>query len=746
MKPTLSRLLALSVTVALCAPLAAQDIPVSIPDAGASARVSGEAGGGHTLNLKAADIAVLIETVSQITGKSFIVDPRVEGRVTVISTQAQSAAEIYETFLSVLRVHGYAAVAAGDMIKIVPDAIAMQDGSVGNGGGGPDALVTRIVDLKHVSAADMAQLLRPLAPQQATLSPHASSNSILITDRAGNVERLVSLIRRIDTASDADVEVIALRHASAAEVARTLASLEPTGAAPGTAGSKLIADDRTNSILLSGDRSQRLRLRSLIAHLDTPLDGGENTQVVYVRYAKAADLVPILDSVAGTLTGAVPVAEGQAAGAKIATIQAHDETNALIVTSSPAVFRELSAVVRQLDVRRAQVLVEAVIVEVSDDLADELGVQWQSTNYDGGPDDTGIIGGTNFPGSGGGGGIVGALTNPLGAIGGSGGLNLGYVGGRISIPNPTGEGEITIFQIGALVRALRGDGRANVLSNPSVVTLDHHEAEFKVVQEVPFLTGQYTNTSTNGGSNQPTNPFQTVERKDVGLILTVTPHINEGDSVRLDLRQEVSAISAGVAGAVDLITSKRELTTSVLVPDGGMLVLGGLTSQETGQSTQGVPGLSRVPLLGHLFKTRRATATKRNLMVFLRPVILRDAATEAAVSNEKYNFLRTEQLRMRENRELKFRDEQPVLPVLEAPHMDVPVPRAQDAQERPPLAVPPPADVLRNPQSQAPAKTEEATPPQRTRERTGAKQRSPRRVPGRPASATPESDVAAPRG
>jgi general secretion pathway protein D len=738
MNPTSSRLLASAIAFALCAPLAAQDVPpVSIPDPAASAALNGAPAPGatHTLNLKAADIGVLIETVSQITGKSFIVDPRVEGRVTVISTSPQTAAEIYETFVSVLRVHGYATVASGEMIKIVPDAIAMQDGSVGNGGGGPDALVTRVVELRHVAAADMAQLLRPLAPQQATLSPHASSNSLLITDRAGNVERLVGLIRRIDTGSDAAVEVIALQHASAAEVARTLASLEGPGAAGAAAPVKMVADDRTNSILLSGDPGQRLRMRSLVAHLDTPLDGGENTQVIYVRYAKAADLLPILDSVAATLTGAAPPAEGQAAGARVATIQTHEETNALIVTSSPAVFRELSAVVRQLDVRRAQVLVEAVIAEVSDDLADEIGVQWQSTSYDGGPNDTGVIGGTNFPGAGGAGGIVGALTNPLGAVAG-GGLSLGYVGGRISIPGPDGE-EITVFQIGALVKALRGDGRANVLSNPSVVTLDHTEAEFKVVQEVPFLTGQYTNTSTNGGANQPTNPFQTVERKDVGLILTVTPHINEGDSVRLDLRQEVSSIAAGVAGAVDLITNKRELTTSVLVPDGGMLVLGGLTQQETGQSTQGVPGLSRVPLLGNLFKTRRATATKRNLMVFLRPVIMRDAITESTISNEKYNFLRTEQLKMRQNRELKYRDEQPLLPDLPPTTDDALIP---SEREETPLA----PDLMNNPppllQEGSVPKTEDRVEASRKVATTKAPlQPVPRRIPGKPAPTTADA-------
>ena len=664
-----ARVLACAVLAALALPLHAQNPPGVVPVEQAGAASTATADGRHTLNLRAADIGVLVQTVSEITGKSFILDPRVEGRVTVISAKPQTPAEIYETFLSVLRVHGFAAVSTGNMIKVVPDAVAAQDGSVGNGGGGPDALVTRLIPLQHVSAEDVVKLLRPLAPQQATFTANPGNNSILISDRAGNVERLMQLIRRMDTASDAEVEVIPLRHASAAEVARTLTTLDGSaGGAAGATSPKLIADERTNSILLSGDRANRLRLRSLVAHLDTPLDGGENTQVIYLSNARAEDLMPILESVAGTLTGH---AGGE--GAKTATIQAHAETNALVITAAPAVFRDLSAVVRQLDVRRAQVLVEAIIAEVTDELADELGVQWQSTNFDG---ERGYIGGSNFPGTGGLGSIIGAMTDPLGALGGSGGLNMGWVGGRVTVPGPDGK-EINLFQIGALVKALRGDGRANVLSNPSVVTLDNTEAQFKVVQEVPFLTGQYTNTG--GTSSQPTNPFQTVERKDVGLILTVTPHINEGTAVRLEIKQEVSAIASTVSGAVDLITNKRELTTSVLVPDGGLLVLGGLKEEETRESMQGVPGVSRIPVLGHLFKSRNAQRKKRNLMIFLRPIIMRDAATEAAVSSEKYNFLRAEQLRMRENKELRYRgDKQPLLPALEE-------------------FTAPPADLFRNP-------------------------------------------------
>lgn len=677
------RAIALHVLLLAALPLAAQTPPGVVPADGSSAGVTAPASndGRHTLNLKAADIAVLVQTVSEITGKSFIVDPRVEGRVTVISSKPQTPAEIYETFLSVLRVHGFAAVSAGSMIKIVPDAVAAQDGSVGNGGGGPDALVTRLIALKHVAADDVVKLLRPLAPQQATFTANPSSNSILISDRAGNVARLMELIARMDTASDAEVEVIPLRHASAAEVGRTLTALEGGAAAPGAAtGAKLIADERTNSILLSGDRAGRLRLRTLIAHLDTPLDGGENTQVVYLNYARAEDIAVILESVAGTLTR--QSADGDKG--KAATIQAHGETNALIITAAPAVFRDLAAVIRQLDVRRAQVMVEAVIAEVTDELADELGVQWQSTNFDG---ERGYIGGTNFPGAGGAVGILGAMANPISALSGSGGLNMGWVGGRVEIPDGKG-GTMTLFQVGALVKALRGDGRANVLSNPSVVTLDNTEAQFKVVQEVPFLTGQYTNTGTAG--NQPTNPFQTVERKDVGLILTVTPHINEGDAVRLEIKQEVSALASTVAGAVDLVTNKRELSTSVLVPDGGLLVLGGLKQEETSESKQGVPGISRIPVLGHLFKSRAATRSKRNLMIFLRPIILRDAITEAAVSSEKYNFLRAEQLRMRENKELRYRgDNQPLLPALE------------DAR---------PGDLFRHPPPLDPALPDEAQP------------------------------------
>lgn len=627
--------------------------------------------GTHTLNLKDADIQALIATVSEITGKNFILGPGVQGKVTVVSAKPMKPDEIYDVFLSVLRVHGFAAVAAGSMIKIVPETMAQQDGSAGLNGQHPhppDELVTQIVPVKHIAASELLTILRPLAPQGAQLMAHGSSNSLIISDRAGNVQRLISIIQRIDTVSDAEIEVIPLRHASAAELSRTLTQLNDVKATDASGEqAKVFADERTNSILLSGGKSGRLKLRALITHLDTPLESGGDTQVVYLRYASAKDLVPILQGVAATLNNESPPikasgdtgnAVSSAVGSSTATIQAHDETNALIISASPAVFRSLSAVIRNLDIRRAQVLIEAVIAEVSDEAATEIGVQWQAplkTDANGNLR-AGAIGGTNFTGKDPGSNILSTMKNPLGV---GQGLNLGYINGSVKLPGS----ETTIFEVGALIRALKGDSKSNILSTPSVLTLDNQEAIIKVAQEVPFITGQYTNTSTSGGTNQPSNPFQTIQRKDVGLTLKVTPHINEGDAIRLNIHQEVSSLAQTPAGAVDLVTNKRELQTQVLVSDDTVLVLGGLISNDVQNSVQKVPGLSKIPLLGNLFRSRNASRSKRNLMIFLHPRILRDAATEESVSSEKYNFIRTEQLQMRENREsLTPKNQQPLLP------------------------------------------------------------------------------------
>ncbi|MBL8300075.1 MAG: type II secretion system secretin GspD [Rhodanobacteraceae bacterium] len=629
---------------------------------------AGNPPGTHTLNLKDADIQALIATVSEITGKNFIVGPNVQGKVSVISARPMQPDEIYDVFLSVLRVHGYAAVPAGSMIKIVPEAMAQAEGgnSVATAESG-DAIVTQIVPLRHVAAAELVPILRPLLPQGAQLIAHQTSNSLVVSDRASNVQRVAGIIARIDTVSDSEVEVMPLQHANAAEMARTLTilaedkSTQASGESP-----RILADERTNSILIAGAKSGRLRMRTLVTHLDTPLQSGGGTNVVYLRYAKAKDLVPILSGVAATLNNEVSAAgtavvaqPGTAGGGAAAaaggsaTIQAHEETNALIISAAPAVFRSLEGVIRQLDVRRAQVLIEAIIAEVADETASEIGVQWQAP-IEG--TDNNIIGGTSFTGSDGRGNIIDVAQNPR-ALGS--GLSLGYITGVTNVP---GLGDIV--NLGFLLRMLKGDGKSNVLSTPSVLTLDNTEATIKVAQEVPFKTGQYTNASGTGGTgSQPLNPFQTIERKDVGLTLKVTPHINEGDSVRLDLHQEVSSLAPSVDGAVDLITNKRELSTSVLVADDATLVLGGLIDSNARDSNQKVPGLGSIPLLGNLFKYRSNKVSKRDLMIFLHPKILRDAATEAAVSSEKYNYIRTEQLQMRSNREaLTPQNKQPVVP------------------------------------------------------------------------------------
>ncbi len=634
----------------------------------------------QTLNLKDADIQTLIATVSEITGKNFIVGPNVQGKVTVISNKPMKPDEIYDVFLSVLQVHGYAAVPSGSMIKIVPEVMAQQNASGGLNGAAnhePDQIVTQIVPVKHVSAMQLVPILRPLMPQGAQLIAHAASNSLVISDRAGNVKRMISIIHRIDTVSDAGVEVIPLHHASAVELARTLTQLAETKGAESADQPRVLADERTNSILLAGGKNGRLRMRALIAHLDTPVANGGDTQVVYLNYADAKELVPILQGVAATLTGETPPGKGGKTGAggaqsgSTATIQAHEGDNALVISAPPAVFRSLDSVIRELDIRRAQVLIEAVIAEVSDETANELGIQWQVPVGD----TSHVVGGTNFTGNSPGNNILNATvglnssSGPVSTVGN--GFNLGY------LSSVTVNGT-KLLSLGALVSALRSDGRNNVLSTPSIMTLDNQEAMIKVAQEVPFVTGSYT-TNTGGTTGSTTgigNPFQTIQRKDVGLTLTVTPHINSGDSVRLDIHQEVSNLLPPVQGAVDLVTNKRELKTTVMIKDDSLLVLGGLISDNVKDNVQKVPALGDIPLIGNLFRYRSNDHVKQDLMVFLHPKILRDAATEASLSQEKYNYLRTQQLQMRENREtITPRTQQPMLPevhdFLASPAMDV---------------------------------------------------------------------------
>lgn len=606
----------------------------------------------QTLNLQNADIQVLIATVSEITGRNFVVDPAVAGQVTVISAEPLDEDALYQVFLAVLDVHGYTTVPGEEATRIVPLAIARQ-GAIARDNGGGDGVETRVVALSDVPATELVGVLSPLMSSNASITPHPASNSLVITDRSANVDRLLRVIQRVDRSSGGEVEAIALEHASAAELAATLNTLYPSasGATP-----TAFADARTNTLLLRGEDRRRIRLRALISHLDTPLAGSGDTQVIYLKYSDAEALVPVLENTVnpgGTVDG-----EAAPAGARI---QAHPETNALVISGRPEVIRSLQGVVRQLDVRRAQVLVEAIIAEVSEDVVREFGIQWQAlSSLDAEVDadgnvtsiDGGVVGGTNFGGRGQGINILDLATNPLSA---GRGLNLGYVSGATSILGTD------ILQLSAVLRALSADSDSNVLSTPSVVTLDHAEAQILVGQEVPFLTGQFTNTGANQGS---VNPFQTITRENVGLTLTVTPHINEGDAVVLEIEQVVSSLARSQL-AVDLITNKRELNTTVLVPDNTILVLGGLITDDLTEAIEAVPGLSRIPLVGELFKYRNTSTTRRNLMIFIRPRILRDPALQAALTSERYNYLRARQLEVRREADgLTPPEDMPLLPEL----------------------------------------------------------------------------------
>lgn len=611
-----------------------------------------------TLNLQDADLGAVINTVSELTGKNFIVDPRVKGRVTVVSARPLSADEVYQVFLSMLSVHGFTVVPGKAASKIIPVVNAKQEAIptvTAKAPGRGDEYVTRVIQVDNLAVPQLVPILRPLLSQQAHLAAYPPSNVLIASGEAAVVDRIAKLIESIDVAGDADIEVIALSHASAPEVVKILQSLQKAVEKEQSpmAQPTIVADERTNSILIGGSQSQRLRLRGLVVQLDTPLDSGGNTEVIYLRYAGAADLAKVLSGISGSLTGKDGRPAGQASGTTgNAVIQADESNNALVISAAPDVMRSLKSVIRRLDVRRAQVLVEGVIAEVSSTRSKELGVQWGYYN----PKTNAPVGIINF-------GSTGMGIANLAVSAASGTVPTSVPDGAllgVGEFRENSNGETTGF--GAFVRALAGDGDTNILSTPSLVTLDNEEAEIVVGQNVPFITGSYAST---GGGTTPTNPFQTIQRQDVGLTLRVRPQINEGSAVRLAVEQEVSSLSSGSSGAADIITNKRSLKTSVMVDNGQVVVLGGLIDDDLQESEQRVPILGDIPVLGWLFSHKRTTKVKRNLMVFLRPVILRDEAHNAAVSGEKYNYIRARQQDVRARGVDLMRDDvSPLLPEL----------------------------------------------------------------------------------
>jgi len=629
-----------------------------------------------TLNLKDADIRALISTVSKFTNKNFVVDPRVKAKVTVVSSNTMSEDEVYEVFLSVLQVHGYAAVPVGSIIKIVPEVNAKQGPLpvVRGEGSSGDELITKVITLNHVPAAQLVPILRPLVPQQGHLAAYNPTNTLIITDHAANIKRLVLIIRSIDLPESDELEIIPLRHASASELVRILNSLHAGGGAGKAAQADkiiLAADDRTNSILMTGERSARLKIRATIAHLDTPLQNeAGNTHVIYLKYAKASDIVTILTGVQKNQAQAknAGAAKKSALAAKNndVDIQADDATNALIITAGPDVVRRMKSIIRQLDIRRAQVLVESIIAEISNNHDKEFSSQFVVAGEENSTSNQVPIGVSNFGGSA---GIIGLFSGDATTIAGS-------VGDGITF----GFGSDKNNRFGFLLKALTADAATNILSTPSIVTMDNQEAEIIIAQNVPFVTGSFT-TAADGASN----PFQTVERQDVGITLKVTPQINEGNTIKLEIQQEVSNVTQSASSAEGLITNKRAINTSVLVEDGEILVLGGLIDDTLRDQVSKVPVLGDIPLLGWLFRSHSTTKEKQNLMVFMRPSIMRSAHDATYQTNRKYNYLRAQQIDASENGFGLMREKSsPLLPELKEVKKDVknePVAQEENKQE-----------------------------------------------------------------
>jgi len=603
-----------------------------------------------TLNFKNADITAVIDTVADLTGKTFIIDPRVKGMVNVVSSQPLSRDEVLGVFLSILEVQGFTSVKVGKAIKIVPNTQMRNSPQpvVDKVTGSRDEVVTSVVPIEHVSAEELVPILRPLMDNNGHLAAYPGSNSLIFSDNASNIQRMMEIVQRVDKNTQQEVEVIPLQYALASEMVRLLEKLWPQNVDDPSKRVSVGVDERSNSILIGGSSGKRLEIRALISHLDTPVESGGSTHVIYLRYANAENVARILnglDSPLGADAGAV-AAEGVAGGA--GQIQADTESNALVITAGASRFKSLRAVIQKLDMPRAQVHIEAIIAEVSLNTAKELGVEWYVDGSDS-TNSTWPIGGTNFPDAGGTlGSIVGSIAEGTLPVIGSG-LNLG-IGGITS-------GGI---RFGALLRALASDGSTNILSTPSLTTLDNQEAEIIVGQNVPFKTGSYQTE----GSIGTLNPFTTITREDVGITLRVKPQINEGDAITMTIEQDISSVSANQASSTDITTNKRSIKTTVLVANDNMVVLGGLIDEDVQESQSKVPVLGSIPLLGRLFRYNKTTKLKRTLMVFIHPVIISNPAQGHMISQSKYTYLQEQQRQL--STELSEMKEIEITPELKA--------------------------------------------------------------------------------
>jgi len=624
-----------------------------------------------TVNLKETDIQELIKFVAEATNTTIVVDPGVKGKVKVVSSRPVSSGELYDLFLSILDIHGYTAVRSGGVIRVIQskDArsapVPVADGAVPSATN--DEYVTQVLRLENISAAKLIPVLRPLVPQQAHMAAYAPSNAIIISDTAANISRIRDIIERMDQSAVQETDVVGLRYAVAEDVVRMLETLNASEAkaSGGEVDVLLVPDKRTNSVLVTGDELQRARIRTLIDYVDTPLEQTGNVKVIYLEYARAAEIAEVLTRVMQNISKLDTGEGGPARNAESsATIEADEGTNSLIITADADEMAALEAVVERLDIRRAQVLVEAIIVELEVVDGQDLGLQWLFAN------DSGVFGSNINARDARARAIAGAIVPPGDADSSgvtTGDFDIGNLASALAQTPGLSLGWGVVdddLSMTVILNALEEQQNANILSTPSLLTLDNEEAFITVGQQVPFITGSFTNT---GAANGAQNPFQTIERQSVGITLTVTPQINEGDSVVLDIQQEVNSLTGATAtasaAAADLITNERRLQTKVLAADGRVVVLGGLIKDDVQSTEQRVPLLGDIPVLGRLFRNDAASVTKTNLLVFIRPTIIRDETQLAGATALKYRAIRERQRRLREAGMPLFNDsEMPVLP------------------------------------------------------------------------------------
>ncbi|UTW44233.1 type II secretion system secretin GspD [bacterium SCSIO 12696] len=613
-------------------------LAISLPPALAQQGTDSSADKGIMLALDNADVVDLIRWAQGVTQKNIILHPNVKGRVTVLAGDSMTREEAYRVFLSVLEVHGLAVIDSGDSLKVIPVAGAKTSSLPMSPDGQPlkgEELVVKVIKVKNISANNLLNLLRPLIPQSGYVAAYPQTNMLIVAERANKIAQVMDIVDSMDKSGIIDIELIPLEFASAREVSDVVSKLLPKQSGESSVNSFTLAvDERSNSILMTGDPVSRQQIRTLIGRLDQPLQGQGNTQVIRIQYANAKDLVPLLQSVSGSEQ---KKSKDQGLADVAVSIEPHDQLNALVITAPPSLLATMKGVIRELDVPRAQVLVEALIVEVNEDLAHNLGIQWQSDNPSG---QTDVLGGfSNFPG-----GLTPFSLDDSGNPVLGSGLSFGYLRRN---------------NLQFVLNALSGETDANILSTPTIVALDNEEASILVGSTVPFLTGQQQRPGD-------LNAFNTITREDIGLTLTVTPRVNNNNSVTLNIEQSVESITQSPVETADIVTNKREIKTRVLIGDDQVLVLGGLMRDEFTETKNKVPVLGSIPLLGRLFRSTSITATKANLLVFIHPKILPNNAALAQYSRERYDSIRNQQLHFDKKTENFFiLQDKPLLPKIE---------------------------------------------------------------------------------